>query len=228
MSPYYASLNNVISHLFSWLASDTSTAPLLEHLKLTRQDLAFSRISHDEAARQADVALSGLKLTEALHPPISAALTKAEELQSMLADLKKMTDEANGLVSVMRGPDHDHPVNGEKSAELVRLLDSLDRELSGVTSKKSELEKAVAKLKISSQIIVMFSPESKQEVESITQKVAAAIVGAREAEANFTKQIAALKNASNELTQAAVRWTSLTKEPSSRTPDIHRPGNANM
>jgi hypothetical protein len=197
------------SYLFHWLASDATAAPLLEHLKQIRQDLAFGRISLVEAARHADVALSGLKLTEALHPPVSTALTKAEALQTVLVALKELTEEADKLVSTMREQVLEHDENEERGAQLMRLLDRLDAELRGVAVKKSELETAVSKLQISSQIIVMFSPESKQEIQSITEKVSAAIQEARKDEADFTKQIAALKSASNELTQKmAGLWNS--------------------
>ena len=192
---------NAAAHLFKWLASDSTSAPLLEHLKQVRQDLAFGRISLDEASRQADVTLSGLKLTEVLHPPVSAALTRATELQSLLAGLKGLTIDANNLVAAVRENDHEKQENDRRGAQLVRLLDRLDQELNSVSAKKAELESAVARLQISSQIIVLFSPESKQEVQSITGKVAIAITEARMEVVNFTKQIASLKSAANEMTK---------------------------
>lgn len=211
---------NAVAHLFNWLASDTSAAPLLEQLKQIRQDLAFGRIPLDEAARHADVALTGLKLTEALHPPVSTALTRTTELQSLLSGLKDLTNDANNLVAAMRENDHEHQENGERGAKLMRLLDRLDQELNGVTAKKAELQSAVARLQISSQIIVMFSPESKSEVQSITAKVASAIVEARNEEANSTKQIASLKNAANALTQnVAGQWETLKLEQSNEAPE---------
>jgi hypothetical protein len=210
---------NAVAHLFNWLASDTSAAPLLEHLKQVRQDLAFGRISLGEATRHADVTLSGLKLTEALHPPVSAALTRAAELQALLATLKELTIEANNVVAAMRENDHEHQENGERGAKLMRLLDRLDQELNGVSAKKAELQSAVARLQISSQIIVMFSPESKTEVESITVKVANAIVEAKKEEATSTKQIASLKIAANDLSQqVAGQWEALKLEQSKEAP----------
>jgi len=204
---------NAVAHLFNWLASDTSAAPLLEHLKQVRQDLAFGRISLAEATRHADVTLSGLKLTEALHPPVSAALARATELQALLATLKELTIEANNLVAAMRENDHEHQENGERGARLMRLLDRLDQELNGVSAKKAALQSAVARLQISSQIIVMFSPESKAEVESITATVANAIVAAKNEETTSTKKIASLKSAANDLSQqVAGQWEALKLE----------------
>ncbi|HWY29366.1 MAG TPA: hypothetical protein VNX46_01345, partial [Candidatus Acidoferrum sp.] len=188
---------NAVAHLFNWLASDTSAAPLLEHLKQVRQDLAFGRISLDEATRHADVTLSGLKLTEALHPAVSAALTKAGELQGLLSCLKELTVEADKVLADIRQDDQEYQVNGERGARLMRLLDQLDQGLAGVSAKKTELQNAVVKLQISSQLIVLFSPESKSEVESITAKVAKAIVEARKEEVTSTQQIASLKTAAN-------------------------------
>jgi len=164
-------------YLLTLLVDEQFPASHLAALRSVRQNLAFARITSQEAQIQIDLLLlvGGGVANTVRHTPDSILAT-AEQVRSNYAQIESLLPNYQKLAAQMAEPSNADPVVQTARTEYDRLHKFLGQIYSQATTQHDRLLKRVKKFEEHVQFIAYFSASAAREAEPLIEKLKVAFV----------------------------------------------------
>jgi hypothetical protein len=162
---------NAGSYLLIRLATATSSEHLLSQLTQLRQHLAFGRMSVSDANQRAESLLTGLKLSDVLHPLAEAVRTEVDSLKPQIGAYEKAINELESKLVDVRGVALSEAQKNALFAEALRRIDALDQQFAEISRESRGVRKARSRYDWSAIVIFVYSPASRREAKEFAERV---------------------------------------------------------
>lgn len=164
-------------YLLTLLVDEHFPASHLAAIRAVRQNLAFARISPEEAQIQTDLLLlvGGVVANSVRHTPDSILAT-AEEVRSNYAQIESLLPNYHKLAAEMGQPSNASQTVQTARTEYDRLHKFLGQIYSQATAQHDKLLKRVKKFEDHVQFIAYFSASAAREAEPLIEKLKVAFV----------------------------------------------------
>lgn len=150
------------------LCDGMNPAPITSILLEIQRDLSFGRITIENAYRQADIALAGLRMSDVLQrelQPLVSALeklnTSRQEASARLNLAKKMLDEHGGT----------QRMNDEQIQVFKSVLESANTYFAQNRETDSEVKRLAEKMQNKLKPAFLIEPQVKIEIESVVDRI---------------------------------------------------------
>ena len=165
-----------LAYLLTVLVEEQFSANHLAALRTVRQNLAFSRITPEDACNQTDLLLfTGGSATQSVQHQLDGILTMADQIRSNYAQIESLLPNYNYLVSEIARPKFEGELLLTKAEESDKLRDFLLRLFTQAQEQHEALHKRTKKLEGHIKAIAFFSPSAAKETEPLTEKVKVAL-----------------------------------------------------
>ena len=171
----FALIITAFAYLLTLLVEDQLPTSYLTALRSIRQNLAFSRVSPEEARDQTDVLLVGGGLAQAFQRPVEEILTLADRVRSSFSQVESSLPHYNKLISEISQSSGQRTVEAAKRAECDRLSKFMVQFYNEGDGLQNKLLKRLKKFEQHMGFVAYFSPSSAQEAQPIIEKLKAAI-----------------------------------------------------
>lgn len=195
----FALLLNAGAYLVIRLATRTTSSHFLGELTELRQQLAFDRIPVQDAMRQAESLLTGLRLADVLHPSVDRVLSESQELAQELKRSAELSNQLRALSPAGHDASPELTRGHSAVADSLRRPDELDVAEKRLAAKLKAVVRARSRFQIRALCVALYSRECLPELKLPVQKVQDAYKKAGQGVAEFRQQLAATKKQVNDL-----------------------------
>lgn len=161
-----AGLLVIISVLVNWLTAHNSSDPLLGSLINIRRELAFGRVTVDDAISQADIAITGMKFDKYMRSDLDEWLKYLERVttlkQQLVVAFDKIKDEL---------PEKDEDITEEHEKRAKEILEPLKGEIMYAKQYQDYMAKTIRRIERRAEWLGQLSEETEKVSSDIISKI---------------------------------------------------------